>query len=158
MKNLQKLLLVQSAINWEAYLKILEGAYFFSNVHLNFASVTMTKAYTIVSLSILETVTLFIVLFTWIIKIRVCKKNKTQKYSDQLLVTNIFEIWIILMNRKHSQKIRNFCHLQMSIFVSSDWQTFEWFRSTYAWPSSCSRLGLWCQLFSSWTGVLNWQD
>lgn len=153
---MQKLLLVQSTIIWNLYLKILEGATF-SNVHLNFASVTMTKAYTtVIFVYFWRQPHFFKVIFTSIIIIHTGKKKKETRTaidSDQLLVTNIFEIGIFLMNRKQPENRK-----LLSSLVSSDWKTFKWFRLTYAWPSSCSRLGLWCQLSSSWSGVLNWQD
>lgn len=154
---MQKLLLVQSTINWNSYLKILEGATFFKCASQFCISNNDKSIYYSHFCLFLETATLFKVIFTSIIIIHTGKKNKKESRtgidSDQLLVTNIFEIGIFLMNRKQPENLK-----LLSSFVSSDWQTFKWFRLTYAWPSSCSRLGLWCQLSSSWSGVLNWQD
>lgn len=153
---MQKLLLVQSTINWNSYLKILGGATFSKCASQFCISNNDKSIYYSHFCLFLETATLFLVIFTSIIIIHTGKKKKESRTgldSDQLLVTNIFEIGIFLMNRKQPENRK-----LLSSFVSSDWQTFKWFRLTYAWPSSCSRLGLWCQLSSSWSGVLNWQD
>lgn len=76
---MQKLLLVQSTINWNSYLKILEGATF-SNVHLNFASVTMTKAYTtVIFVYFWRQPHFFLVIFTSIIIIHTGKKKKKNR-------------------------------------------------------------------------------
>lgn len=153
---MQKLLLVQSTINWNSYLKILGGATFFKCASQFCISNNDKSIYYSHFCLFLETATLFLVIFTSIIIIHTGKKKKESRTgldSDQLLVTNIFEIGIFLMNRKQPENRK-----LLSSLVSSDWQTFKWFRLTYAWPSSCSRLGLWCQLSSSWSGVLNWQD
>lgn len=154
---MQKLLLVQSTINWNSYLKILGGATFSKCASQFCISNNDKSIYYSHFCLFLETATLFLVIFTSIIIIHTGKKKKKESRtgidSDQLLVTNIFEIGIFLMNRKQPENRK-----LLSSFVSSDWQTFKWFRLTYAWPSSCSRLGLWCQLSSSWSGVLNWQD
>lgn len=153
---MQKLLLVQSTINWNSYLKILGGATFFKCASQFCISNNDKSIYYSYFCLFLETATLFLVIFTSIIIIHTGKKKKESRTgidSDQLLVTNIFEIGIFLMNRKQPENRK-----LLSSLVSSDWKTFKWFRLTYAWPSSCSRLGLWCQLSSSWSGVLNWQD
>lgn len=153
---MQKLLLVQSTINWNSYLKILGGATFFKCASQFCISNNDKSIYYSHFCLFLETATLFLVIFTSIIIIHTGKKKKESRTaidSDQLLVTNIFEIGIFLMNRKQPENRK-----LLSSLVSSDWKTFKWFRLTYAWPSSCSRLGLWCQLSSSWSGVLNWQD
>lgn len=154
---MQKLLLVQSTINWNSYLKILGGATFFKCASQFCISNNDKSIYYSHFCLFLETATLFLVIFTSIIIIHTGKKKKKESRtgldSDQLLVTIIFEIGIFLMNRKQPENRK-----LLSSLVSSDWKTFKWFRLTYAWPSSCSRLGLWCQLSSSWSGVLNWQD
>lgn len=154
---MQKLLLVQSTINWNSYLKILGGATFSKCASQFCISNNDKSIYYSHFCLFLETATLFLVFFTSIIIIHTGKKKKKESGtgidSDQLPVTNIFEIGIFLMNRKQPENRK-----LLSSLVSSDWQTFKWFRLTYAWPSSCSRLGLWCQLSSSWSGVLNWQD
>lgn len=156
---MQKLLLVQSTINWNSYLKILGGATFFKCASQFCISNNDKSIYYIHFCLFLETTTLFKSYFyinhhnTLYIQVKKKKESRTGLDSDQLPVTNIFEIGIFLMNRKQPENRK-----LLSSLVSSDWKTFKWFRLTYAWPSSCSRLGLWCQLSSSWSGVLNWQD
>lgn len=96
----------------------------FPNVHLNFASVTMTKAYTtVIFVYFWRQPHFFLVIFTSIIIIHTGKKKKESRTgidSDQLLVTNIFEIGIFLMNRKQPENLK-----LLSSLVSSDWKTFK---------------------------------
>lgn len=75
---MQKLLLVQSTINWNSYLKILEGATFFKCASQFCISNNDKSIYYSHFCLFLETATLFLVIFTSIIIIHTGKKKKKE--------------------------------------------------------------------------------